>query len=139
MLSEIIPLSIDKIVQSRTYTVIVLKAEDKSFALYTESNVGKICQLFLADTTTQRPLTHDFLDRIFEGFEINIKQVIINDIQDNVYFARLFLEQETEGVLHIVEIDGRPSDCLILALLNNAPIYCTKEVLEKAIPMEDEL
>lgn len=138
MLSEIIPLSIDKIIQSRTYTVIVLKAEDTSFALYTESNVGKICQLCLADTPTQRPLTHDFFDRIFNGFGITIKQVIINDIQDSVYFAKLFLEKETEGLLHIVEVDGRPSDCLILALINNAPIYCTKEVLEKSVPFDEE-
>lgn len=146
MFSELIQLSFDKIMQTRAYTVIVLSAQNKSFAIYTEPNVGKILQLFLTEVPSSRPLTHELIDKVFEGLDIRIKQVVINDVQDTIYYARLFLEQDVEEVQHgdtiqhirhIVEIDGRPSDCLIMALINNAPVYCTKEVLEQAIAIEE--
>lgn len=137
MFSELIQLSFDKIMQTRSYTVVILKAQQKSFAIYTEPSIGKILQLFLTETETPRPLTHELIDRLFEGMDIRIKQVVINDVQDTVYFARLFLEQQLENLRHIIEIDARPSDCLILALMNNAPVYCTQEVLDKVIPVEE--
>lgn len=137
MISELIQLSFDKIMQTRAYTVVVLTALGKSFAIYTDPSIGKMLQLFLTNVETPRPLTHELISKIFEGMEIRVKQVVIVDVQDTVYYARLFLEQEIGEVRHIVEIDARPSDCLTLALMDNAPVYCTKEVLDKVIPMEE--
>lgn len=137
MFSELIQLSFDKIMQTRAYTVIVLNGQGKSFAIYTDPDIGKVLQLFLTEVETPRPLTHEFIDKIFEGMEVRVKQVIINDVQDTIYYARLFLEQDIGEIRHIIEIDGRPSDCLILALMNNAPVYCTQEVLEKTIAVEE--
>ncbi len=135
MRSELIQLTFDKVMQTRAYTMIVLNGLGKNFAIYTETNVGKILQLFLTDTESPRPLTHDLINTIFEGLDVQVKQVVINDVQETIYFARLFLEQQIGNTRHIIEIDARPSDCLTLALMNNAPVYCTREVLEKAIPL----
>lgn len=137
MLSELIQLSFDKIMQTRAYTVVVLDAKDKRFAIYTEPSIGRILQMYLTDTEKQRPLTHDLMNMIFQGMNVRIKQVVINDLQDTVYFARLFLEQDIGGIRHILEIDARPSDCITLALINNIPVYCTREVLDKTIAVED--
>jgi uncharacterized protein len=137
MFSELIQLSFDKIMQTRSYTVVVLSAQGKSFAIYTDPSIGKTLQLFLTEVESPRPLTHDLIDKIFEGMDIRVKQVVINDVQDTIYFARLFLEQDLGDIRHIVEIDARPSDCLTLALMNNAPVYCTQEVLDKVIPIEE--
>jgi uncharacterized protein len=137
MHSELVQLSFDKIMQTRAYTVVVLAGRDKRFAIYTDPSIGRTLQLFLTGTEKPRPLTHDLLDFVFKGFEIRIKQVVINDLQDTTYFARLFLEQNIGDVRHIVEIDARPSDCITLALMNNVPVYCTLEVLEKTIPVEE--
>jgi bifunctional DNase/RNase len=137
MLSELVQLSFDKIMQTRTYTVVVLGARDKRFAIYAEPNIGRTLQLYLTGAHKPRPLTHDLIDLIFKGLDVRIRQVVINDIQDTTYFARLFLEQEIDGVRHILEIDARPSDCITLALMNNAPVYCTREVLDKTIPVDD--
>lgn len=137
MLSELVQLSFDKIMQTKAYTVVVLTAEGKSFPIYTDPSIGKMLQLFLTDVETPRPLTHELVSRIFEGMDIRVKQVVIIDVQDTVYYARLFLEQDLGDQRHIVEIDARPSDCLTLALMDNAPVYCTKEVLDKVIPMEE--
>lgn len=138
MFSELIQLSFDKIMQTQSYTVVVLSAQDKSFAIYTDPSIGKTLQLFLTEVATPRPLTHELIDKIFEGLEVRVKQVIIIDVQDTIYYARLFLEQDlADGSRHILEIDARPSDCLVLALMNNAPVYCTKEVLDKTIAVEE--
>jgi hypothetical protein len=68
---------------------------------------------------------------------VKILQVIIQDVEDTVYFARLFLEQQAGEMKTIVEIDARPSDCIILALMNSVPVFCRREILEKAVPVEE--
>ncbi len=137
MLSELVLLSFDKVMQTRAYTVIILGTEEKKFAIYTDPSTGRTLQLFLTGSEKPRPLTHDLFNSIFISFDIKVIQVVIYDIQDTIYFARLFLEQMDGDIRHIVEIDARPSDSIIMALMNTAPVYCTKEVLEKTVPVEE--
>lgn len=137
MESELVQVTFDKIMQTRAYTVVILEAEDKRFAIYTDPSIGRTLQIYLTDASKPRPLTHDLMDSIFRGLDVSILQVVINDIQDTVYFARLFLEQKLDNLRHIIEIDARPSDSITLALMNNVPVYCTREVLEKTIPITE--
>ena len=58
-----------------------------------------------------------------------VERVVINDFNDNIFFARLILCADNE--LHqrkIMEIDARPSDCLALAVRLKAPIYISRKV-----------
>ena len=135
--SELVQLSFDKIMQTRSYTVVILIGKNKRFAIYTDPGIGRTLQMFLTGTEKPRPLTHDLIMSIFQGMGIRIKQIVINDLQDTIYFARLFLEQKRGDITHIVETDARPSDCITLALMSNAPVYCTKEVLESTVPVEE--
>lgn len=137
MLSELVQLSFDKIMQTRSYTVVILSAQDKKFAIYTDPSIGKTLQMYLTGAEKARPLTHDLIDLILKGLDVELKQVVINDIQDTVYYARLFLEQNLGDIRHILEIDARPSDCITLALMNNVPVYCTREVLDKTVPIDE--
>lgn len=137
MLNELIQLTFDKIMQTRTYTVIILGAHGKRFAIYTDPTIGKMLQMFLTGIERERPLTHDLIISIFKGFDVKIKQVVINDVQDSIYFSRLFLEMTIDGLKHIIEVDARPSDCISLALMDNIPVFCTREVLDKTIPVTD--
>lgn len=123
--------------QTRTYTVIILGAHGKRFAIYTDPTIGKMLQMFLTGIERERPLTHDLIISIFKGFDVKIKQVVINDVQDSIYFSRLFLEMTIDGLKHIIEVDARPSDCISLALMDNIPVFCTREVLDKTIPVTD--
>jgi uncharacterized protein len=134
---ELVPISFHKIMQARTYTVIMLGTEDKKFAIYTDPLVGKTLQNLLTGKPHPRPYTHDLMQSIFLGLEIRLKQVVINRIEDTIYFSRLFLEQQLGDQKMILEIDARPSDCLTLALMHNAPVYCRKEVFETAVPIEE--
>lgn len=137
MLTELVQLSFDKIMQTRAYTVVILSAREKRFAIYTDPSIGRTLQMFLTGAEKLRPLTHDLIDSIFKGLDVRIKQVVIVDVQDTIYFARLFLEQDIGNLRHIVEVDARPSDCITLALMNNVPVYCTREVLDKTVPIDD--
>lgn len=134
MTTELIPITFNKIMQSKSYTAIVLGNEEKKFAIYVEPKVGKTLQLFFADEKPPRPLTHELFSSIFENLSIRVVQVVIRECQDSVFLARLFIEQQTNGLRQILEIDARPSDCITLALMQNAPVLCSKEVLEKTIP-----
>lgn len=137
MSSELVQLSFDKIMQTRAYTVVVLGARDKKFAIYTDPSIGRMLQMYLTGVEKPRPLTHDLIGMIFKGLNVTIMQVVINDLQDTTYFARLFLEQKIGNVRHIIEIDSRPSDCITLALMNNVPVYCSRDVLERTIPLNE--
>ncbi len=134
---ELIPIKFDKLMQSSAYACVVLGTDDKKFAVYAAPATGKAMQNYLTKSEKPRPYTHDLIHQLFNGLEISLKQVVINDLQDTIYFARLFIEQKMDNVIHIIEIDARPSDCITLALIYNAPIYCTRQVLEKAIAYAD--
>lgn len=135
--TELVSIQFNKIMQSQNYTVFILGTEEKQFAIYTSPHVGQNLQMHLADQIKPRPYTHDLINSVFNGLDISLLQVVITDVQDTLYLARLFVEQETDGKRRILEIDARPSDCLTLALENDIPIYCTREVFDKTIPIEE--
>lgn len=137
MASELIPITFNKIMQSRSYTVIILGTSEKRFAIYTDPQVGRHIQAFLTTEQKTRPLTHDLMKSIFKGLNVKPLQIVISDIEDTIYFARLYLEQEIGNEKTILEIDARPSDCITLALMDNIPVYCRKEIFEKAVPVEE--
>lgn len=136
--SELIPIKFDKVMQSKSYTCVILGTETKKFAIYTDPFSGKAMQQYLTESERLRPSTSDLITMIFRGYDVKVRQIVINDLQDTIYFARIFLEQKTGDILHILEIDARPSDCITLALIHKAPVFCTKEVLDKVVPMVDE-
>ena len=85
-----------------------------------------------------RPLTHELLQNVFLGFEVEVKSVIISSLIDDTFCATLVLQQRVEngadectGKRNEVRIDARPSDCLVLALKNNVDIFVTDEVFDK--------
>jgi hypothetical protein len=136
---ELVPITFNKIMQSKAYTVIILGNESKQFAIYTEPLVGRNLQMLLNGDHQPRPYTHSLIDSIFQGFDIHLKQAVINRIEDTIYFSRLFLEQQVGNEnKEILEIDTRPSDCLTLAMMHNAPIYIKKDVFEVAVPIENQ-
>lgn len=137
MASELIPITFNKIMQSRSYTVIILGTDQKRFAIYTDPSVGRNIQIYLTEEHKPRPYTHELINAILKGFEIKPIQIVINDIDDTIYFSRIYLEQTTGEQKTILEIDARPSDCITLALLDSIPVFCRKEILEKAVPVEE--
>jgi len=127
------PLSLAKIMQSKTYTAFVLQHDTKQFAIYAEPHVGKYIQMNLSGQTAQRPRTFDLMNTLLLSLHVEITQVVISGVEDTIFTAKLFLKQELDGITHYLEVDARPSDCLSLAIENNVPIFCMPEVLEKVV------
>lgn len=87
--------------------------------------------LALEGAAVPRPLSHDLMRNILESLETALEQVIIHDIRDSTFYAKLILRCDGE----LQEIDARPSDGIALALRMKAPIYVTdKIVLEESAP-----
>ncbi len=85
--------------------------------------------LALEGAPVPRPLSHDLMRSILETLEASLEQVVIHDIHDSTFFAKLVVR--SNGNLKV--IDARPSDGIALALRAQAPIYVTdKIVLEEA-------
>ena len=137
MVTELIPITFNKIMQSKAYTAIVLGNDLKKFAIYVEPKVGKTLQLFFTDDKPSRPLTHELCNNIFGHLGVRVLQVLIHDFHEGVFFARLFVEQQMGEIRQILEIDARPSDCITLALMQNAPVVCNKHVFDNAVAFVD--
>ncbi len=81
-----------------------------------------------------RPLTHDLLKTLLETFNIQPVRVVITDLIDGTFYARLILNfQEQE-----FEIDSRPSDAIAIAVRFGVPIYATEQVIKQASVVTDE-
>jgi uncharacterized protein len=78
-----------------------------------------------------RPLTHDLLVNIVEALGAELDSVVISDLRDHTYFAKLRIRQEGE----IIEIDSRPSDAIAVAVTCNPPlpIYVSEDVLNDVL------
>ena len=82
----------------------------------------------LQGLAAERPLTHDLFARTLEELGVVVRQVIISDLSDDTFHARLFLVAGERTI----EIDARPSDALALAVRAGAKIYAEPAVLERA-------
>jgi len=71
-----------------------------------------------------RPLTHDLLKTVIEGMGGEVVKVIVTDLQEDTFYARIFIKHQNE----LFSIDARPSDSVALALRTDSPIYVHKDV-----------
>ena len=75
----------------------------------------------------QRPMTHDLITRIIDGLDCELEQIIINELRDSTFYAKLVLRRNGE----LVEIDSRPSDAIAIGAGTDTPIYVDDSVLEQ--------
>lgn len=107
---------------------VFLGNEEKVFVITVDAFIGSAIAKAATKGKTDRPLTHDLMHLIFQGFEIRLDHVVINEVREDTFYARLILRMENEVGKKIIEIDARPSDCITLALIEGAPIYIAKDV-----------
>lgn len=81
-----------------------------------------------------RPLTHDLFKNFCDQFSIRLTEVVINDLVEGIFHAKLILEQEGKSV----EVDARSSDAIALALRFNCPIHTHEFILVAAGLKMDE-
>lgn len=135
MKNDVVPVEIRGIVPAHTGCAIFLGNDEKVFVIQVESSMGAVIGMFLRDVQKERPLTHDLIQSIFKGFTISIERVIITELKNSTFFARLVLQQENELGKKIVEIDARPSDCLALATAQKRPVYVRADLFAEVDDM----
>lgn len=81
-----------------------------------------------------RPLTHDLLKSILDQLKASIQQVVITDLKDGTFFAKILVDIDSTTLT----IDSRPSDAIALAVRAQAPIFAEENVLEKASILTEE-
>ncbi len=78
-----------------------------------------------------RPLTHDLIVSMVEQLGGELDSVLITELKDHTYFARVRIRQDGE----LIEIDSRPSDAIAIAVTcePNLPIWVSEQVIEEVI------
>lgn len=81
---------------------------------------------YIKNQTTQRPLTHDLLASVLSHLDGNLERIIIDDLRQRTFFAKLVVKQNDREIL----IDSRPSDAIAIASMLKTPIYVEERVLQ---------
>ena len=84
-----------------------------------------------------RPLTHDLLRNVIENLGGTISEIIIDELRDNTFFAKIKLEVSSMTN----DIDSRPSDAIALAVRTGSPLFVAEEVMKAAsfIPTSENI
>jgi bifunctional DNase/RNase len=95
----------------------------------------------LEGMTPSRPLSHDLFKNFADDFNINLNEIIIYNLVEGIFFAKLICEQKSDNNTKIkeIKIDSRTSDAIALAVRFDCPIYTYETVLNSAgIILDDD-
>ena len=82
-----------------------------------------------------RPLTHDLFKNALEKFDVDLREIVINNLVEGVFYSLLICERNGETI----EIDSRTSDAIAMAVRFQCPIYTYEEILDQAgVEIEDD-
>jgi uncharacterized protein len=114
---------------SNRHVVILKDAErDRYLPIWIGAWEASAIAMRLQGVAAERPLTHDLFVASIEQLGARVDRVVISDLADETYHARLFLVRDGAEV----EVDARPSDALALAVRSEARIFAAEEVLDQA-------
>jgi bifunctional DNase/RNase len=139
MKNDVVPVQIRGILPANSGCALFVGNDEKVFVINVEPQMGKTISDFLRDAPKERPLTHDLMASIFKGFSISVERVVITELKNSTYFARLILSQNNEVARKIVEIDARPSDCLAIASAQKKPVFVSRALFDQVEDMSDYL
>ena len=128
------------VVRPREGRGVVLVLQERGRGRYLLLTIGEgeavaIASQLDSATPPPRPLTHDLLARSLGEVGAEVIRVVVTDVRENTYYARVVLRANGREV----DLDSRPSDAVALALRTQAPIYCEAAVLERAAMNTEEV
>ena len=131
---DIVALS-HSVTQSHNYAVVLGEQEgSRRLPIVIGGFEAQAIAVAMERMTPNRPLTHDLFKNTLETFDIELKEVIINNLLDGIFYARLVCLKDGEEI----EIDSRTSDALAMAVRFNCPIYTYEFILDAAgVILED--
>jgi len=91
--------------------------------------------LYLEELKPPRPLTHDLFKNFALAVGVELKEIFISKLEEGIFYAELSFYDGS----NLITIDSRTSDAVALALRFQCPIYTTREIIEKAGIILDDL
>ncbi len=139
MQNSVVEINVKGIMPTSNGSAIFLGNNDKTFVIYMDRVIGDAIQRAVDGTEPERPMTHDLMVTTFDGLGAKVDRMIINDVNDGTFYARIIISMENEIGHKIVEVDARPSDSLVLALISKKPIYAARSVFDSVDDMTEIL
>ncbi len=125
---DIVALS-HSVTQSHNYAVVLGERDgSRRLPIVIGSFEAQAIAVAMERMTPNRPLTHDLFKNTLETFNIELKEVVINNLIDGIFYARLICMKAGETF----EIDSRTSDALALAVRFACPVYTYEFILDAA-------
>ncbi len=128
----LVEMELNKIIidEKRQDQIIVLKEKKGKRFLpiiigFLEANAIK---MKVSGIVPPRPFTHDLLLNMVTGLGAHVERIVIDDVQDSTFHAKIFLLPKGARQQSIV-VDARPSDSIALAVRAKAPIFIEEDVL----------
>jgi len=117
------------ITETSDQQVIYLKevGGERAFPIVIGSTEAIAIDRRLKGMATPRPQTHELLSAVIEKLDGVLERILINDLQDHTFFARLVIRQNGK----MVEVDSRPSDAIALGVAHNVPIFVAEHVMDE--------
>ena len=140
MNKTVVQAQIRAVLPTKEGCAVFLGNEEKVFIIYVDTNVGAAITMFMRETPKERPLTHDLMANLMMALGAKVERVVINDLKNATYYARLIVSAENElQQRKVIEIDARPSDCIALAIQQKAQIFVSRNVWDEVEDMSDVL
>ncbi len=132
---EIVALS-HSITQTHSYAVVLGEVNGlRRLPIVIGGFEAQAIAVALERMSPSRPLTHDLMKNFMLAFNVDLHEVIINDLQEGIFYSKLVCSSENDTV----EIDSRTSDALALAVRFGCPIFTYDNILDSAgILMEND-
>jgi len=125
---DIVALS-HSLTQSHNYAVVLGEHEGKRrLPIVIGAFEAQAIAVAMERMNPSRPLTHDLMKNVLDVYDVELKEIIINNLLDGIFYARLVCLQNG----NLIEIDSRTSDALAMAVRSDCPIYTYDFIMEQA-------
>lgn len=139
MENEVVEVTIRGVMPTHSGSAVFLGNDDKTFVIYVDQGIGAVISMAMEGVKRERPLTHDLMGMILQGFGAKLERMVINDVDDGTFFARLLFTMENELGQKMLELDARPSDSMVLALQESIPLLVSQKVFDEVEDMTEIL
>lgn len=127
------------VVPTQSGTAVFLALKAKTLVIQVDPSVGEALQAALAGKAAERPLSHDLMLNLLKGIDARVERVVIADVREGVFFAKVIVRMEGPAATKLAEVDARPSDSLVLAVKAKAPVIVMPSVAEACDDMSEAL
>ena len=139
MSNDVVEVAIKGVMPTANGCAVFLGNDSKTFVIYVDHSVGNAISMTLNGIKKERPLTHDLIGSILLGLDVVLERVIVNDVTEGTFFARIILHMQNELGRKLIEVDARPSDSIVMALQQKKPIYVAQKVFDSVEDMSEIL